>query len=112
MYFLTTFEELSYDEYGWDFGTTRTIGYFKILEDAQRRVINNECDICETIYDYAIIEKIESDRLYPEVIFQELYKVKDITKIENGKEVYNIDGLRYEKIDLPENFIHHSIVIA
>ena len=29
MYFLTTFEKLFYDEYGWDFGTTRTIGYFK-----------------------------------------------------------------------------------
>jgi len=112
MYFVTTFEQLSYDEYGWDLGTTRTIGYFKLLEDAQRRVINNECDICETIYDYAIIEKIESDRLYPEVTFQELYKVKDITKIENGKEVYNIDGLRYERIELPKNFINHSIVIA
>jgi len=112
MYFVTTFEQLNYDEFGWKFGTTRTIGYFKFLEDAQHIVINNECDICETIYDYAIIEKIESDRLYPEVIFQELYKVKNITKIENSKEVYNIDGLSYEKIEIPENFICHSIVIG
>jgi len=112
MYFLTTFEKLYYDEFGWDFGDVRTVGYFEDIEEARIRIIENVYDLCETIYHYAIIEKILPNSLYPNVEFQELYKVKDRTKIVNGKEVYNIDGLSYEKIELPENFIEESIVIA
>ena len=112
MYFLTTFEKLFYDEYGWDFGDVKTVGYFEDIEEARIRITENVCDLCETIYHYAIIEKILPNSLYPNVELQELYKVKDRTKIVNGKEVYNIDGLSYEKIELPENFIEESIVIA
>ncbi len=111
MYFVTTFSKLEKDELGWyNFGSIRTVGYYADLEDARKTVINNAGDICETIYDYAIIEGVEQG-LYPITKLQELYKVKDITKTVDGKEYYNPD-LTYEKIDLPKDFSECSLVIG
>lgn len=40
------------------FGDSRCIGFYFTYDDARDAVMNNYCDIWETIYDYAIIEKI------------------------------------------------------
>lgn len=112
MYFITTFTKLEKNDKGfWDFGSQRSVGYYEKLEDAKNIVINNVYDLCETIYEYALIERIKSDCIYPIVISQELYKVTNMTKIEGKKEVYNLD-LKYERIKLPEDFVSYSIAIG
>ena len=51
MYFITTIDSKD--------GDTRCVGYYKTFKEAERVVTNNECDIYETCYDYAIIEHIK-----------------------------------------------------
>ena len=46
------------DEFWCEFGHERNIGYYCDLNAAQETVINNECDIWETIYTYAMIEEV------------------------------------------------------
>lgn len=41
-----------------DFGDTRVVGYYLTYDDARETVVNNAGDIHETIYDYALIEKV------------------------------------------------------
>ena len=41
-----------------DFGDTRVVGYYFTYDDARETVVNNAGDIHETIYDYALIEKV------------------------------------------------------
>ena len=36
----------------------RCFGYFQTFEEAEEAVLNNYCDIWETIYEYAVIEKV------------------------------------------------------
>lgn len=111
MYFVTTFTKLEKHElWNWELGSFRTVGYFSSLEDARRIVTNNVGDLCETIYEYALIEGIE-EGLYPELFHQELYRVKDINVEENGREVYNFN-LTYEPIPIPEKFSYTSVVIG
>jgi hypothetical protein len=103
LFFVTTFRKLERQEDGfWDLGSQRTVGFYPTLEAAQDTVINNRCDLCETIYDYALIEEIGIG-LYPAPVRQELYRVTNATILKDGKEVYNPD-LKYERIDLPEDF--------
>ena len=51
MYFITTIDSKHDD--------TRCVGYFKHFEEAERAVLRNSFDICETCYDYVTIENIE-----------------------------------------------------
>ena len=51
MYFITTIDSKDDD--------TRCVGYFKHFEEAERAVLRNSFDICETCYDYVTIENIE-----------------------------------------------------
>ncbi|MFD1357655.1 hypothetical protein ACFQ4X_07030 [Fictibacillus halophilus] len=112
MYFITTFTKLEKSDLGWrELGSQRTIGYFTSLEDARDIVIHNQGDICETVYHYALIEKIE-EGLYPHFPDVELYRVKDITKNVDEKEVYNMEGLTYERIELPEDFGRSCLAIG
>jgi len=57
MYFITGIEKLDKD-YG--VKGTRCFGYKKTWLEADHSVRGNSCDINETIYDYAVIEFIES----------------------------------------------------
>ena len=41
-----------------DFGDVRTVGYYFTYDDARDAVVNNSCDIHETMYNYALIEKV------------------------------------------------------
>lgn len=56
MYFITTIDSKDKD--------TRCVGYYSTFEQAEKAVISNMFDICETCYDYAVIENI------PEGIYQ------------------------------------------
>lgn len=42
-----------------DFGHERNVGYYTSLDDAINSVSNNNCDIWETIYKYAMIEEVK-----------------------------------------------------
>jgi len=101
IYLVTTFASYEYVErFGWyELQADRTIGYYNKYEDAKNVVENNIGDICETIYNYAIIEGIE-EGLYPTCDIQELYEVRDIVK--DG--IYNIEELYYKKIEAPNDF--------
>ena len=60
MYFITCFEKIDKDDLGWrDIGCSRTFGYYENFEDADKALKGNYCDMFETIYHYAVIEKIE-----------------------------------------------------
>lgn len=110
LFFVTTFKKLEEDErWGYEFGSTRTVGFYPTLEQARNIVVNNYGDLCETIYHYALIQEIGTG-LYPTVFSEELYRVKDITVMVDGKEVYN-PNLTYEKIPLPENWHEHSLTV-
>jgi len=108
MYFITTFQRLQKDDKGWlDFGDERTVGFYSNLKNAQESVISNAGDMCETIYEYAVIQKLE-EGLYPTVEYQELYKIKDIVD-ERG--FYNFN-LTYEQIEIPEWFPLYGLDIG
>ena len=47
-----------------NFGHVAPMGFFTNKQDAFEAVVNNSCDINETIYDYAIIEEVQ-EGLYP-----------------------------------------------
>ena len=58
IYMVTTFTKMEKDDLGLpDLGSSNFIGWFSIERRASEFVINNECDIWETIYDYALIEE-------------------------------------------------------
>ena len=58
IYTIYTCEELEKGENGLiQVGSSRTPGWYSTFEDAERTVLENTCDIWETCYDYACIEK-------------------------------------------------------
>lgn len=59
MYFVTCFQKYEIDETGFpDIGAARTYGYYNDRDVAIRMVELNNLDICECLYDYAVIEYI------------------------------------------------------
>ncbi len=92
MYFITTLERLPSDNV-YDCGAMRCVGYYDTFEAAETTVVNNNCDICEYLYNYCVIEKIE----------QGLYRYA----LEGGRWFYkyNFEGT-YDKIEEPEEFKH------
>lgn len=83
MYFITTIDSKRDDR--------RCVGYLKDFEEAEITVFENAMDICETCYDYAVIENI------PEGLYQydqnaKWYKWNDLEekyeKIESRPEKY------------------------
>lgn len=65
MYFITCFSKYEKTELGWpDIGASRTVGYYLHKEWAIEDLHNNNCDIRECLYDYAVVEKIPIG-LYP-----------------------------------------------
>ena len=83
MYFITTIDSKDGDQ--------RCVGYYSSFEKAEEVVLDNIFDICETCYDYAVIENI------PEGLYQYdqnaiWYKWNDVDekyeKIEKRPEQY------------------------
>ena len=65
LYFVSVFSGYSINALKtYHFHDATCVGFFETLKRAERVVENNCCDIWETCYDYAVIEKIEYG-LYP-----------------------------------------------
>lgn len=90
MYFITCFEKCkTHSELGcFDGGSSRCFGYFETLYDATKALNENWCDMHETIYWYAVIEKI-GEGIHPEV--EEEYWFK-----------YDIEKDGFFRIEKPE----------
>lgn len=59
VYTITTAEKLEESERETlDTGDLRTVGFFHDFADAELAVMENDCDINETIYKYAVIEEV------------------------------------------------------
>lgn len=88
IYMIMVFEKIKDDHGLIDLGDRDVIGYFHEFSKAEEIVLNNCCDINETIYDYAVIETI-----YP-----------GIYKYDNSRSFYkyNLNGDSYKKINEPD----------
>ena len=96
IYTITMLEKIETDKNGWsNFGSTNIVGYYTDLDKAKEAVTNNACDINETVYDYAVIEKIEEGLYHPsiEALWFKYDKENDSYKpIDTPKEVKNYCG--------------------
>lgn len=77
-----------------DFGDLRVVGYYFTYEDAINAVVHNECDIFETMYKYALIEKVEPG-LYSGASAENRWLFK-----------FNQDSYEYESVAIPEIMEH------
>ena len=89
IYLITTFERIALKDGFVDLGDRRSVGFRHSFDIAEKTVLENRCDINETIYDYAVIEK-----LYPG-----LYQYAEGEDRSFYKFNYNIK--LYEPIDEP-----------
>jgi hypothetical protein len=103
------FEKMQYQEY---YGymkllNSRTVGAYPDFNTACKAVIENTADICETIYDYALVQEIQFG-IYPHLIRQKLFFATNKCRISNnGEEIYNVN-LTFKEIEMPLNFIESS----
>jgi len=74
-----------------------TLGYFtnKKLHELENIVLNNTTDICETIYNYAVIYKMPTNQLYAGC-YTTIYKAYKVVSL---KKPYKYDEIRYEEIE-------------
>lgn len=88
IYLITVFSKLEPEKrWGYDLGSTRSVGWRPTFEMAEEAVKTNMCDIWEYCYDYACIEELDHS-LYPFAENRWFYK-------------YNREKGRYEEIDEP-----------
>jgi len=71
----------------------RTVGWYATLDKAKGTVLNNYCDIHETIYEYAVIEETPVG-LYPDIQVEVWFQWKngkyvEIPKPEEVKDLCN-----------------------
>lgn len=59
MYFITCFQKIDRGKYGLDIGSSRVFGYYDDFNYADEALRHNCCDMHETIYHYAVVEKID-----------------------------------------------------
>lgn len=93
IYTVTTFERMRLDPGGFpDFGDARTPGFYLTFEEAEAALADNRCDIWETRYDYALVERVRPG-LYPQLAgdFDE-----DFTFF-----AYDVEEGGYVRTDLP-----------
>lgn len=97
-YFITTFVKYDTDQNGLpDIGEARTVGYYDSKEEAISRVLENRCDLWETIYTYAVVERLSSG-LYPFVSEEERWFFK-----------WNNDTKQYEPTEpFKDNFGNYA----
>ena len=95
IYTITVMTKLELDDKGWlDTGSQRIVGFRHEFDDAVEVVKENMCDIYETIYNYAVIEKVEPF-LYPDCLTRWFYK-------------YNREKDSYEPIEEPACVKHFA----
>ena len=73
MYFITCFSQCELTNGFFDGGYCRCFGYYEYLYDAIKALKLNHCDMHETIYWYAVIEKI-GEGIHPEVEMEKWFK--------------------------------------
>lgn len=93
MYFITCFEKIGLNEYGLDIGCQRTFGYKETLEQAEEALSKNTLDMWETVYNYAIVEKMGP---YIHPICEERYFYK-----------YDREKNGFFRIEEPNEFKHY-----
>lgn len=74
-----------------------SLGYFtnKKLHELENIVLNNTTDICETIYNYAVIYKLPTNQLYAGC-YATIFKAYKVITL---KKPYKYDDVRYEEIE-------------
>ena len=93
IYTITMLEKVENDKNGWpSFGSTDVVGYYTDLDVAIEAVSSNACDINETVYAYAVIEKV-SEGVYNPSVTSYWFK-------------YNREKDSYEPIDEPNEVKH------
>ena len=86
---MTVMTKLKKDEKGFpDLGISEIVGFRHELEDAKETVKENMCDIWETMFNYALIEKVEPC-LYPDCLERWFFR-------------YNRETGKYEEIEEPD----------
>lgn len=88
MYFITVVSKPRDDM---DFPNTRTVGIFQFLYMAFDAVETNSCDIWEHAYDYAVIQELEVNSIYPDVILEMWFE-------------FDILSQKYHQTKKPERF--------
>lgn len=73
MFFITCMSKLEEDQYGPNYGASRTFGYYKTFEDCDESLKCNNCDMHEHLYVYAVVEKIE-EGIHPLALERWWYK--------------------------------------
>ena len=74
MFFITCFQKISTDSFGWlDMGTYRTFGFTKTFEDARFYLNKNHYDMRECLYDYAVVEEM-NEGIHPDVVNRWFFK--------------------------------------
>ncbi len=91
IYTITMFEDLSTKE-GCFTKASRCVGFYEDFYKAEKSVINNDMDIMECLYEYAIIEEI-NEGLYPYSSPRRVYRFNDGNK-------------KFELIDTPTYLRH------
>lgn len=92
IYVITTFTKVSKDEHGFPcYGDVRPVAWYSDHDDAVRMVQLNNCDIWETIYDYAVVESLP-EGMYPTTV----------RGYESEYFKYNQETEQYEPIDKSE----------
>ena len=59
MFFITCFSQMKRTRGSFDGGAVRTFGFYETLDDAERALNVNSCDLHECLYKYAVVEKME-----------------------------------------------------
>ncbi|AOQ24652.1 hypothetical protein MTAT_19970 [Moorella thermoacetica] len=94
MYFIVVLDDLDLRQ-----AESRVVGYYPDFESAHQAVINNRCDVWETVYTYALIEKI-SPGLYPDVEEKWFYK-------------FNVWEGKYEPAgDIPQELMKYNLALG
>lgn len=91
IYLITTFEKVPIGKPDFDFGDTRTVGWFMDLTTAERAVESNAGDIYEGCYKWAMIEEV-LEGLYP-------YSPSNMRKFYK----FNKEKEKYELYELSES---------
>ena len=89
IYLITVFERIELKDGFVDLGDRRSVGFRHSFDVAEKTVLENRCDINETIYDYAAIE----------MIYPGLYQYAE----SEDRSFYKFNYIRglYEPIDEP-----------
>jgi len=94
MYFITCFEKIEIDNRGWlDVGASRTFGFFNNKGKAFDSLHHNSCDMCEHLYEYAVVEAME-EGIHPVVVDRQFFK-------------YDQERGGFFEISEPEEFKHY-----